>query len=51
MADRAVVIADADRPLSELDWFEPERRMSRITLPDQIIFVSDLLNLDRQIVK
>jgi len=51
MADRAVMIADPDGPLTGFEGFETERWMSRITLPDQIIFVSEVLDLDRQIIE
>ena len=51
MADRAVMIADPDRPLTGFDGFETKRWMSRVTLPDQIIFISELLDPDRQIIE
>jgi hypothetical protein len=51
MTDRAIMIADPDGPLTGFDGFETNRWVSRVTLPDQIILVSELLDLDRQIIE
>jgi hypothetical protein len=47
--DRAVTATDFDRVNTAL-LFKPQRRVSRICLEESEVFVSELLNLFRQVV-